>query len=65
MLRRLHMLNDWYAAGESGNGYTDSFAEPFLFEILRRGSHGFGAASAMINVAAPAAQAAKGATWMD
>ncbi len=65
MLRRLHMLDDWDAAGEFAHGYKDAFADPFSFKTLQRSSRGCGAASVMIGVAAPATPAAKGATWMD
>ncbi len=63
--RRLPMLNDWDAAGEFANGYTDAFTDPFFFDTLQRSNHGCGAASTLIRMAAPAAPSAKGATWMD
>ena len=65
-LRRLHLLYDRDAGGEFIHAYTDAFADRFFFEIVeRRGSRGFGAANATVRMAAQAALAATGATWMD
>ena len=65
VLRRMHPLYHRDAAVGFATSCTDGFAGQFFFEALQRSSHGCGAASAMIRVAAPAAPAAKGATWMD
>jgi len=65
VLRRLHLLHDRDAAVGFATNCTDGFADQFFFEALQCSSHGCGAASAMIRVAAPAGAAAKGTTWMD
>jgi len=61
-LRCLHLLHDRDAADGFATSCTDGFTDQFFSEVLQRSSHGCGAASAMLRVAAPAA---KGATWMD
>jgi len=60
-----HPLHDRDAAAGFADGCTGAVTNQSFFGTLQRSSHGCGAASAMLRMAAPAAPAAKGATWMD